>query len=380
MTRRRSATLTLLSCVLLAAPARADDASAAAPRVQAKSYILIDYATGTTLAESNADEPLPIASLTKLMTAYVVFEALRDGRIALDDQVLVSEKAWRMRGSRMFIEVNTHVAVEDLILGLIVQSGNDASVALAEHVAGSVPAFVELMNAAAERLGMTRTTYANTHGLPAPGAASTARDQAILARALIAEFPEYYPWYSLREFTYNGIRQYNRNRLLARDPSVDGLKTGHTNAAGYCLVSSAQRDGMRVISVVLGADTPAARAASSQSLIDWGFATYETHRLFAAGEEIVAERVWRGSPELTSLGVAEDFYVTIPRGRFDALAAEVKLPLRLVAPLERLAPVGEVHVSFDGRPLASAPLVALGAVAQGGPWTRLRDEFMLLLE
>ena len=371
----------VLIALLFTAASRAQESAAPAPPpVAAESFYLVDAASGSVLAHGNARERLPPASLTKLMTAYAVFKALDDGRISLDEEVLVSEKAWRMPGSRMFIEVDTSVRVDDLVRGMIIQSGNDASVALAEHVAGSVDAFVELMNEHAAALGMSDTAYHNPTGLPARDHYSSAHDSAVLARALIDEFPAYYSWYREREFTYNGIKQHNRNALLWRDASVDGLKTGHTNAAGYCLVSSAERSGMRLIAVVMGMQTPRARTEASQALLDYGFENFETHKIYARGEPVSAARVWKGEPQTVTLGLGADLYVTIPRGRYADLAAMMELASELVAPLEEAASVGEVRVSFQGERLAVLPLVALHAVSSGGLWRRFSDELELLLE
>jgi len=349
----------------------------APPQLGATSYILMDHSSGRIIAAEAADEPVEPASLTKLMTAYVVFKALREGQISLDDQVFVSEKAWRTQGSRMFIEVGTQVPVEDLIRGMVVQSGNDASVALAEHVAGSEGTFVGLMNQYAEMLGMTGSSFQNSTGLPAENHYLTARDAAALARAIISEFPEYYGWYSERDFTYNEIKQHNRNSLLWRDSSVDGLKTGHTEAAGYCLVTSAERSGMRLISVVMGMPTAEARVDGSQALLNYGFRFYETHKLYALGEEITTARVWKGDPPVAALGLLEDLYVTIPRGSYDALTASMDLQTDLVAPLDPSVPVGQVRVSLEGEDLSDVPLVALHAVSEASLWTRLRDEVVL---
>ena len=372
-------------CVLLAALAAAASRAAVVevappPPIPAKAYLLLDQLTGEVLAEGNADERLPPASLTKLMTAYVVFEALADGRLALDERVLVSEKAWRMRGSRMFIEVGTEVVVEDLLRGLIVQSGNDASVALAERVAGSEEAFVALMNERAAALGMTSTTFRNSTGLPAGGHYSTARDLAVLARALVADFPEHHGLYAEREFTYNDIRQYNRNRLLARDPSVDGLKTGYTSSARYCLVGTASRSGMRLIAVVLGAETSQARLRAGQSLLDYGFESFETHKLFAKGEPISAAKVWKGVVDSAPVGLARDVYVTIPRGAYDALSAVMKLRAELVAPLEAELEIGDVSVTLQGETLYTVPVVVLEAVSPGGAWTRFKHQLLMRFE
>jgi D-alanyl-D-alanine carboxypeptidase (penicillin-binding protein 5/6) len=351
----------------------------APPQIGAKSHLLMEFSSRKVLAEEAADEPVHPASLTKLMTAYVVFVALAEGRIGLDDQVLVSEKAWRTKGSRMFIEVGTQVGVEDLLRGMIIQSGNDASVALAEHIAGSEEAFVGLMNQHAASLGMTGSSFKNPTGLPAEDHHMTARDVAALAAAIIGEFPEYYRYYSEREFTYNEIRQHNRNSLLWRDDSVDGLKTGHTDAAGYCLVTSAERDGMRLISVLLGSTSPQVRADATQALLGYGFRFFETHKLYSSGDAITTARVWKGTPEAADLGLADDLYVTIPRGRYEALSAVMDLNTDLVAPIDAQAVVGAVRVSLDGEPVSDVPLVVLSGVAEAGLLTRLKDELMLWL-
>ena len=370
--------------LLLAVTAHAQVAAVAPipslPELAVKSYYLLDAGSGKELAESAADERLEPASLTKLMTAYVVFKTLAAGKISMDDRVLVSEKAWRTGGSRMFIEVGTEVSVEDLLHGMIIQSGNDASIALAEHVAGSEEAFVGLMNEYAASLGMAATSFRNSTGLPAKEHLSTARDLAILARAVVEEFPGYYALYSEREYTYNMITQHNRNVLLWRDDSVDGMKTGHTNAAGYCLVSSAERSGMRLIAVVLGAESPEVRADAGLTLIDYGFEHFETHKLYARGEPVSEARVWKGEPATASLGLAEDLYVTVPRGQYEALSATMELDGDLVAPVERAAQVGEVRVAFRGQVLETLPLVVLQAVPEADLWTRLTDGVKLWLE
>jgi D-alanyl-D-alanine carboxypeptidase (penicillin-binding protein 5/6) len=343
------------------------------PKVDFKAYYLVDFATDTVLASSDADEQLPPASLTKLMTAYVVFSALRNGRIKIDDQAPVSVKAWHQSGTRMFIEPNSHVSVEDLVRGMLIQSGNDASVALAEYVGGSVDEFVVQMNAAAKQLGMNNSQWRNPHGLPARDHYTTAHDLAILGRAIIAQFPDYYRLYSEREFSYNGITQQNRNQLLWRDPSVDGMKTGHTSAAGYCLVSSAERGGMRLIAVVLGAQSPRQRNDGAKKLLDYGFANYETRKLYSAGQQIEAAPVIGGDAEFAGVGPAADIFVTIPRGGFALLQATMDRLQELAAPLAPGATVGSVNVSLDGRQLASAPLVVLTGVAEGGVWSRLKS-------
>jgi D-alanyl-D-alanine carboxypeptidase (penicillin-binding protein 5/6) len=355
-------------------------ASVALPKVTSKSYYLVDFSTDKVLSASAADEQLPPASLTKLMTAYVVFGALESGRIRLDEHAHVSAKAWRTGGTRMFIDVNSDVGIDDLLHGLLIQSGNDAAVALAEHVAGSVDAFVVEMNAAAHKLGMRNTVFKNPHGLPARGHYTSARDLAVLAKAIIAEFPDFYGIYAEREFSYNGIAQNNRNALLSRDPSVDGLKTGYTESAGYCLVTSARRDGMRLIAVVLGAPSPRVRNDGAQKLLEYGFANFETHKLYSAGQELDNARVWGGEVEFARLGLTEDIYVTIPRGGYPKLAAKMDVLAQLAAPLVRGTAVGEVNISFDGATLVKSPVVVLANVLDGGVWARMRDELGLLWE
>ena len=271
----------------------------APPIIGAKSYLAIDAQTGHELAALDPDIPLAPASLTKIMTTYVVFKALQQEQIQLTDEVTISEKAWRMPGSRMFVEVGKRVTIEDLLLGMIVQSGNDASVALAEHIAGTEGVFAEMMNQYAQQLGMLSTHFVNSTGMPAEGHLTTARDLATLARAMIAEFPDYYAWHAVREFTFNEIKQSNRNKLLWRDASVDGLKTGHTDDAGYCLVASAKRDGMRIITVVLGSASEKSRADGSQALLNYGFRFFETRLLFKAGEEVSTARVWKSANEMS---------------------------------------------------------------------------------
>lgn len=352
----------------------------APPQIAASSYILMDFETGEVIAESNADALVEPASITKLMTSYVVFHAIEDGLIGTSDSVRVSEKAWRADGSRMFIEVNTEVLVDDLLRGMIVQSGNDASIALAEHVAGSEEAFVSLMNQYADMLGMSNSHFENTTGLPDAGHITTARDTALIAQAIIREFPQWYAIYAEREFTYDEIRQPNRNGLLWRDDSVDGLKTGHTDAAGYCLVSSAQRSGMRLIAAVMGAPSSNSRLDSSQALLNYGFRFYETRRLFSAGDEVSQSRVWKGAAEVVPIGVVDDIDVTVPRGREDALVADADIRMQLVAPVEPGEIVGTLRLSWEGEVMREVPLVTLGEVAQGSLWKRIVDEVELWFE
>ena len=352
----------------------------APPIIGATSYLMIDAKSGHELAALKPDTPVPPASLTKLMTTYVVFHALEDGHITLEDEVTVSEKAWRMQGSRMFIEVGNRVRVKDLLLGVIVQSGNDASVALAEYVAGSETVFAEMMNQYAQELGMASTHFVNATGWPHDDHYSTARDLAVLARALVEEFPEHYKWHAIREFTWGDITQPNRNRLLWRDDSVDGLKTGHTEAAGYCLVASAERDGMRVISVVLGTASDKARIDGTQALINYGFRFFETRLLFEAGEEISRTRVWKSAHEFSPLGVMEDLYITVPRGAYDSLESVQNMPAVIEAPVATGQPIGEIKVSLGDQVLVQRQLLALADNPSGSIWQRMVDSVMLWLE
>ncbi|MEX0731029.1 MAG: D-alanyl-D-alanine carboxypeptidase family protein [Aquisalimonadaceae bacterium] len=352
----------------------------APPSLSAPSYILLDYASGSTLVEHNPDEPREPASLVKLMTGYVVFSELKSGHLQLEDEVTVSEKAWRMGGSRMFIEVGRTVVVEDLLRGLIVQSGNDASVALAEHVAGNEETFAQLMNQYAERLGMHNTTFANATGWPDPNQITTARDIATLARAMIRDFPEYYSYYSERSFTFNDITQQNRNMLLFRDDTVDGLKTGHTSSAGYNLVSSALREEMRLVAAVMGTDGPGSRADQSQALFNYGFRFFRSYRLYEQGEALVSPRLWKGSSETIPLGLAESMHITIPQRQYDNLDASLRVDSPLVAPVRRGQKLGEVVVRLEGQIVAEAPLIALEDGEEAGFFGRLLDEFMLLFQ
>ena len=351
-----------------------------APDLGARGYILMDNDSGKLLAAKNENERLDPASITKLMTAYVTFRALQSEQLSLDDQVLVSEKAWRTAGSRMFIEVGTRVSVEDLLQGMIVQSGNDASVALAEYLAGTEDAFVQLMNQYALELEMRDTQYMNVTGLPSKNHFTSAADIARLAKAIISEFPDYYRWYSQKEFTYNGIAQKNRNALLWRDPSVDGMKTGMTDAAGYCLVSSAQRDDMRLIAVVLGTKSSRARANDSQALLNYGFRFFETRLLYEAGGSVAETRVWKGEMENASLGLTSDLYVTIPRGSYDQLQAKIELPDHVIAPITRTTQIGRVRIDLDDETLAEANLVALNTINEGTIWQVAKDSVLLWFE
>lgn len=338
----------------------------APPQIGANSYLLVDFNSDRILIEHNADLRVEPASITKLMTAYVVFSELDQGNITLEETVTISEKAWRTGGSRMFIEPNMQVTMEDLIRGMVIQSGNDASVALAERVAGSEEAFAGLMNHYAELLGMTSTNFTNSTGLPDPEHYTTARDIAILSAATIRDFPDYYPWYSEKEFTFNNIRQHNRNTLLWRDPAIDGLKTGHTEAAGYCLASSAKRDGMRLVSAVMGSSSESSRASETQTLLNYGFRFFETVQLYEAGQELAPARVWKGMVEEVMVGLTDPVFVTIPRGRYEDLEAQVQIEPQLSAPLEAGTVVGTINVQLGEELVASRQLVTMSTVEEAG--------------
>jgi len=380
MSQRFSSAFAILVFLLSSVTYAAAMPTPAAPIIGAKSYLVIDGTTGHEIAALNADESLAPASLTKIMTTYVVFSALQQGQITLDEEVTVSEKAWRTEGSRMFIEVGTRVTVQELLLGMIVQSGNDASVALAEHIAGSESVFAEMMNQHAAAIGMLSSHFQNATGLPAEDHRTTARDLAILAQAIVEEFPEYYKWHSVKEYTYNDIKQMNRNNLLWRDDSVDGLKTGHTEDAGYCLVASAQRDNMRIISVVLGTSSTKAREDGSQALINYGFRFFETRLLFKAGEEISNARIWKSANEYSRLGVLEDLYITVRRGSYENLESKLDIPATVVAPIAAGQPVAELSISLEGEDLMKTPLRALEDNPAGSFWQRTKDNVSLWFE
>ncbi|MEZ5465888.1 MAG: D-alanyl-D-alanine carboxypeptidase family protein [Lysobacteraceae bacterium] len=348
-----------------------------APSVPAKSYVLMDFASGRILAEKNGNERLEPASLTKMMSSYVVFEEIAAGRLGRDDQVTISEKAWKTGGSKMFIEVGKQVSVNDLLRGMIIQSGNDATVALAEQVAGSEDVFAQMMNAAAAKLGMENTHFVNSDGLPAEGHVSSALDMARLSRAMIADHPGDYATYAEKTFEWNGITQHNRNALLWRDDSVDGIKTGHTESAGYCLAASAKRDDMRLIAVVMGTDSEKARADAAQALLNYGFRFFESHTLYQPDAELATPTVWKGAAETLALGVAEPVVVTVPRGRYSDLKASMDLPKQIVAPIQQGQQVGTLKVSLDGETLVERPLLAQQAVEEAGFFGRLNDSFWM---
>lgn len=372
---------TLCACLLLflTVPALAQPIPKP-PSTSGESYILMEAATGKVLAEKNADERLPPASLTKIMTGYVVYRALDDGSITLEDEAEISEDVWRMGGSQMFLEVGDQVSVDKLLDGLVVQSGNDAALALAEYVGGSESAFVEQMNFYAEELGLDNTRFENPEGLNRETHYSSARDVAKLSRAMIREFPERYKRYAKREFTYNDIRQYNRNDLLYATDYVDGIKTGYTSEAGYCLAASGERDGMRLISVVMGEPSENSRESSSRALLSWGNRFFQSHRLYAAGETLKEARIWKGAEDQVRLGLSEDLHVTIPKGEYDALEASMTFPGQLVAPAEEGEQLGRVTVTLEGEIVAEAPLVALSGVAAGSFFQRTTDTVLQWFE
>ena len=370
--------LALMLALLVAATAQAASALIPAPpQVSARSYLVMDADTGHLIAADRESERFAPASLTKMMTSYIVEYEISKGNIAEDDLVLVSEKAWRTGGSRMFIKEGTQVKVGDLLRGVIIQSGNDASVALAEHIAGSERAFADLMNQHARLLGMEDTHFVNATGLPAEDHYSSAIDLAKMAKALITQFPEHYAIYAQKYFTYNNIRQPNRNKLLWRDDSVDGIKTGHTDDAGFCLVASAQRDDMRLISVVMGTDSEEARARESQKLLSYGFRYYRTHQLYTAGQVLKDTKVWGGARDQVRLGLTEDLAVTVPRGKTDQLEATLELDKVIKAPVEQGQPLGQVRVTLGGETVTTVPLVALEPVQEGGLFKRIWHAIML---
>lgn len=345
------------------------------PEIAASSYILMDAKTGQILIEENADAALPPASLTKIMTAYIVEEEVMSGNLSLDTEVHISEKAWRTEGSKMFVGVNSRVRVEDLLRGIIIQSGNDASVAVAEHIAGSEDAFADMMNQYAEALGMTQSVFTNASGLDTELYYNrmSARDLAILARATIIRHPDFYPLYAEREFTYNDIRQSNRNTLLFRDRNVDGLKTGWTEAAGYCLVASAERDGMRLISVVMGTASEEARAVETQKLMTYGFRYFETHKLYDNGQILTNVPVWSGKQNALDIGITEEVYVTIPRGQASAMTATVDVDEIIRAPLDNGQIMGVVNVVLDNNIYYTGDVVAMQSIERAGVFKRFID-------
>ncbi|MDF3931438.1 D-alanyl-D-alanine carboxypeptidase family protein [Pseudomonas citronellolis] len=366
--------------VLLSAPVAswaAESVVPAAPQLAAKAWVLMDGASGQVLVENNADERLPPASLTKLMTAYIATKEIEGGRIKEEDLVTVSEHAWRTGGSRMFIKLGSQVTVSDLLHGIIIQSGNDASVALAEHIAGSEDAFADMMNTTAQKLGMSNSHFMDATGLPNPEHYSSAHDMALLARAIIYGEPTHYAIYAQKEFLWNNIKQPNRNLLLWRDKTVDGLKTGHTDEAGYCLVASAVRDGQRMIAVVFGTNSEQARAAETQKLLTYGFRFFESQTFYKKGAELTKALVWKGAEHEVKAGLSEDLTMTVPRGQLKQLQANMVLQPQLMAPIQQGQVIGKVEVKLGDKVVRTSDLVALNGVEEGGIFRRLWDSIRL---
>jgi len=347
------------------------------PNINATGYILLDVHSGHVIAKNNPNERMEPASLTKMMSSYIVADAIKKGDISTSDKVKISKKAWRMTGSRMFIEVGKEIPVAELLLGMIVQSGNDATVALAEHIAGSEDAFVITMNKTAKKLGLTDTHFVNATGLPHEDHYSTPRDMAMMGLALIRDHPSHYENYSIKEYTFNDIKQFNRNRLLWKDESVDGIKTGHTESAGFCLVSSAKRGSMRLISTVLGTKSKAARTAESQKLLTYGFRFFETHKLYSSNDELTQTLIWKGDTDNLPLGIVEDLYITIPRGQYDKLDANMSIKSTIIAPASIGEVFGTVSVMLGTQSVAKRDLVALNDINTGSFWKNLIDSIKL---
>ena len=343
------------------------------PKLEAAQYLLVDFLSGTELAAKEPDKRIEPASITKLMTAYILYQELEKGNISVEDRVVVSQKAWKMEGSRMFLEAGKKVPLGRMISGLIIQSGNDAAIALAEHIAGSEENFVRKMNEEATRLGMTNTNFVNVTGWPNPRHYMSARDIAKLTRTVIAEYPEHYKLYKEKEYSYNGIKQYNRNKLLWHDKTVDGVKTGHTESAGYCLLASAKRGSMRLISIVLGADSDKTRTNYSQQLLEYGFRFFETHKLYDANSVLTEARVWKGTQSKVPTGILEDFYVTIPKGHYSQLKGLMEINKSIDAPIKRGDVIGMAVIKDIDRIVLQKPLVAMDSVDAGGTWTNISD-------
>jgi D-alanyl-D-alanine carboxypeptidase (penicillin-binding protein 5/6) len=373
----RSLLLILLSIALFQTALAAPRIIPAPPQLATEGHILLDAATGTVIIEENAEMRLPPASLTKIMTSYIIASEIQQGRISLDDLVPISVKAWKMEGSRMFVREGTEVKVADLIRGIVIQSGNDASVAMAEFIAGDEDAFADVMNQVAQKLGMTRTQFKNATGLPDEGHYTTAKDLSILARALIRDFPEHYKVYKEKYFSYNDIRQANRNSLLWRDDAVDGMKTGHTQAAGFCLVASAEKKDMRLVSVVMGATSERSRSTESQKLINYGFRYFESVKLYDGLESLRRVKVWGGLHESLDVGIEAPARLTIPTGARGALAAEVTLDPVIKAPVSQGQRLGLLRISLEGETLLERPVVALNGVDEAGLVSSLIDEVSL---
>ena len=372
--------LMIISLLLITGSIQAATTVPIAPKLAAKGYVLMDFNSGQVIAENKADQRMEPASLTKMMSTYVISHEIKEGNISLQDKVTISKKAWRMPGSRMFVEVGKQVDVESLMKGIIIQSGNDATVAMAEYVAGSEEAFASLMNTYAQQLGMQNTHFVNSTGLPDPEHYTTPHDLALLASALIRDFPEHYKIYAEKKFTFNNITQYNRNKLLWRDKYVDGIKTGHTESAGFCLVASGVRDGMRLISVVLGTSSDAARVQESQKLLSYGFRFFRSHKLYDANTEIGSTRIWKGASDTVSLGLEKPLYVTVPRGQYKQLKPGISYQSIIEAPINKYQVLGQLTVTLNDKLIAERPLIALEEIEQGSWWKRFVDWLLLLVK
>ncbi|HHC75205.1 MAG TPA: D-alanyl-D-alanine carboxypeptidase [Thiothrix sp.] len=377
--------LGLLLCALLCAtylsslsPAFAEEITP--PELDIGSYLLEDFQSGERLAEKNADNRIEPASITKMMTAYVIYQTMESGKLKLDDEVLISEKAWQMKGSRMFVKVGSKVPVDKLLSGLVIQSGNDAAVALAEHIAGTEASFVRRMNETAKEIGMNHTNFENSTGWPDPEHYTTANDIITLAKRLITDFPQHYQRYSEKEYTYDGINQRNRNLLLWKDKTVDGIKTGHTESAGYCLAASAKRNNMRLLTVVLGASSTQERAAYSQQLLEYGFRFFETHKIYGGGSVLTEAKVWKGNTDTIPLGIMDDLYVTIHKDRYKHLKGVMEIDKGIDAPIKRGQVLGKIKILDNNKAVKEVPLFAMQDIQEGGFWDRLSDSFKKFFE
>lgn len=350
------------------------------PSLNSKAYLLIDHNSGKVLAEKDSTARVEPASLTKMMSMYVIDNELKNNSLHMNDEILISKAAWQAPGSRMFLEVGKKVPVKDLINGVIIQSGNDASTALAEHIAGSEQAFADLMNAYAKILGMHNSHFTNATGLPDPEHYTTAADMALLTKAIIHDFPETYNIYSQKSFTYNGIEQFNRNRLLWRNNTVDGVKTGHTDSAGFCLVASGKTADMRLTAIILGAASDEARVADANKLLVWGFRFFDTQLLHTASQALQKLRIWMGESTQLDVGLAQDLYVTIPHGQFDKLSVSISIPKTIKAPIKLNAPIGTYTVTLHDKIIVEQPIVALTGIKAGGLWNRIKDSSVLSIK
>lgn len=366
--------LIFISSTTFSAPSSTPKLNPQPPHIAAKSYVLLDFNSGAVLADSNSKQQVEPASLTKMMTVYVVDQELKSGKLSPQDKVKVSKKAWQAPGSRMFLEEGSEVTIENLIKGIVVQSGNDASIAIAEHIAGTESAFAELMNTYAQMLGMHDSKFMNASGLPNKDHYTTAHDMSILAQALIKDFPETYRIYAEKDFSYNGILQHNRNRLLWRNSYVDGIKTGHTDNAGYCIVASGEMSDMRLIAVVMGTKSDSARTEETNKLLTWGFRFYETKLVYSMGNKIQDIRVWMGDNPRLNVGLENDLFITVPHGHYEDLKASLKLPSDLKAPISKGEVIGKYIIkNANDEIVAEKPIIALEELKTGGLWSKFKD-------